>query len=90
MKILVWKNPGQALYYIQRSFINNLKILGHEVETYSGNIDDWYKFDPDIYIGNNDPSYKQNIPCKKKREKCKIVMGICYGAEKHFQKKTIY
>lgn len=87
MKIFLWKNPSQATYYWHRGIINALKVLGHEIKIYNGNIEEWFSFNPDIYIGNNDPSYKQNIPSKEKRGKCKIVMGICRGAERNSQKK---
>jgi len=81
MKIFVWKNPGQATFYYMRGFVNALEYIGCEVKTYSGIINDWYEFDPDIYIGHNDNSYHQNIPDKNKRGNCKLVLGICRGSE---------
>ena len=87
MRILVWKNPGQATYYWLRGIINCLKNLDHIVETYSGNLDDWFKFNPDLYIGHNDQSYQQIIPSKNIRNSCKVLMGVCMSAFNDNRKK---
>lgn len=79
MKILICniKYPAGATYYWHDDIINTLKRLGHTVEKYKNNLDHWFEFKPDLYIGIH--CFIEKIPDRKKREKCKILMGVNFS-----------
>lgn len=78
-KILIWNNPSGALYYICEGLINALRYNNHIVKLYNNNINEWIDFNPDIYIGNSHPCYRQKLPSYELRKNCKIVMGVCFN-----------
>jgi hypothetical protein len=55
---------GGAWGFITDSIINALKDKGHVVERYENGVDQWHRFDPDLYIGCS--GHKQIIPSRRR------------------------
>ena len=60
MKILICHRPGGAWGYITDGFVNAFRSKGHEVQRWDGNVDSWFLFEPDLYIGCS--GHKQPMP----------------------------
>ena len=71
MRVLVCHRPGGAFGYISDGWINALRDKNHVAQRWDGNVESWYAFNPDLYIGCS--GHKQPIPTDRK---CKIAIHV--------------
>jgi len=64
MKILICHRPGGAFAYISDGWLNALIDAGHVAKRWSGVVDEWNEFDPDLYIGCS--GHRQEIPVNRR------------------------
>ncbi len=64
MKILLTHRPGGAFGYITDGWFNAFHDMGHDVRRWDGTIEEWNKFDPDLYMGCS--GHRQPIPSNRK------------------------
>ncbi len=63
MNVLMCHRVGGAWGFITDGYVNALRDKGHRVARWDGQIDSWYDFNPQLYIGCS--GHKQPIPPKR-------------------------
>lgn len=71
MRIMFCHRPGGAFGYITDGMINALRDKGHTVIRWDGDLNNWFSFNPELYVGSS--GHRQPIP---KNHSAKIALHV--------------